>query len=126
MKLLLRRDQQSGIIGKVTFTLTVRAELTDEEKSNISKYMLGDTMLYERDFLTDRGSGILGFLSRLLFKVMNLTISVNDLSRGKKVACKDIVEMLWVEDQIRDAAHTFKEILEAAATFGGEEVIEIP
>ena len=125
MKLLLRRDQKSGLIGKVTFTLTVRAELTDEEQNNIRRYKLGDTMLYERDKLVDRGSGLLGVASRLAFKMMNLTVSVNDLSDGKKIECKDIVEMLAVEDQLKEAAQTFKNVLEAAASFGGEEVIEL-
>lgn len=125
MKLLLRRDQKSGLIGKITFTLTVRAEITDEEKNNIKKYKLGDTMLYERMTITDKGSGLLGVASRLAFKMMNLTVSVNDLSNGKKIDCKDIVEMLAVEDQIKEASQTFKNVLEAAASFGGEEVIEI-
>ena len=125
MKLLLRRDQKAGLIGKVTFTLTVRAELTDEEKNNIRKYKLGDTMLYERDKLVERGAGLLGVASRFAFKMMNLTVSVNDLSDGKKIDCKDIVEMLAVEDQIKEAAQTFKNVLEAAASFGGEEVIEL-
>lgn len=123
MKLLLRRDQKSGLIGKITFTLAVRAELTDEEKSNIKKYKLGDTMLYERMTMTDKGSGLLGVASRLAFKAMNLTVSVDDLSGGKKIDCKDIVEMLAVEDQIKEASQTFKNVLEAAASFGGEEVI---
>ena len=125
MKLLLRRDQKSGLIGKVTFTLTVRAELSDEEKSNIKKYKLGETMLYERMTMTDKGSGLLGVASRLAFKMMNISVSVDDLSDGKKIDCKDIVEMLAVEDQIREAAQTFKNVLHAAATFGGEEVLEL-
>jgi len=125
VKLLLRRDQKSGLIGKVTFTLTVRAELTDEEKSNIEKYKLGQTMLYERMTMTDKGSGLLGVASRLAFKMMNISVSVDDLSDGKKIDCKDIVEMLAVEDQIREAAQTFKNVLHAATTFGGEEVIQL-
>lgn len=125
MKLLLRRDQKSGFTGKITFTLAVRAELSDQEKNNIQKYKLGDTMLYERMTMTDKGSGLLGVASRLAFKAMNLTVSVDDLSDGKKIDCKDIVEMLAVEDQIKEAAQTFKNVLEAAASFGGEEVIEL-
>ena len=125
MKLLLRRDQKSGLIGKVTFTLAVRAELTDEERNNIRKYKLGDTMLYERDKIIDRGSGLLGVASRLAFKMMNISVSGNDLSDGKKIDCKDIIEMLAVEEQIKEAAQTFKNVLEAAASFGGEEVIEL-
>jgi len=125
MKLLLRRDQKSGLIGKITFILTVRAELTNEEKSNIQKYKLGDTVLYERMTMTDKGSGLIGVASRLAFKMMNLSVSIDNLSSGKKIDCKDIVEMLAVEDQIKEAAQTFKNVLEAAATFGGEEVIEL-
>jgi len=125
MKLLLRRDQKSGLIGKVTFTLAVRAELTEQEKSNINKYKLGETMLYERDKLTERGSGLLGLASRVAFKMMNISVSVNDLAGGKKIDCKDIIEMLAVEEQIKEAAQTFKNVLEAAASFGGEEVIEL-
>ena len=124
MKLLLRRDQKSGLLGKVTFTLAVRAELTPEESANIKKYKLGDSMLYEREKIVG-GSGLLGVASRFALKMINLSISVNDLEKGKQVDCKDIVEMLAVEEQIREAAHTFNEVLKAARTFGGEEVIEI-
>ena len=125
MKLLLRRDQKSGLLGKMTFTLDIRADLSDEEKANIGKYKLGDTMLYERMTMTDKGSGLLGVASRLAFKMMNLTVSVNDLHNGKRIDCKDIVEMIAVEDQIKEATHTFAQVLKTAANFGGEEVIEI-
>jgi hypothetical protein len=50
---------------------------------------------------------------------------VNELENGKQVDCKDIVEMLAVEEQIKEAAQTFRSILQAASTFGGEQVIEI-
>lgn len=127
MKLLLRRDQKSGMlgVGKIIFILDVRAELTEEEKSHIKKYKLGETMLYERSTMTERGSGLLGLASRVAFKMLNLSISVNDLASGKQVECKDIMEMLAVEEQIKEAAQTFKAVLTAAAQFGGEEVIEI-
>lgn len=125
MKLLLRREQKSSMMGKISFALNVRAELTDDEKSDIKKYKLGETMLYEREKLVDKGSGLLGVASRLAFKMMNISVSVDDLSKGKQVECKDIVQMLAVEDQIKEAAQTFKNVLAAAASFGGEEVIEL-
>jgi hypothetical protein len=50
---------------------------------------------------------------------------VNDLASGKKVECKDIIEMMAVVEQIKEAAQTFKAVLNAAAHFGGEEVIEL-
>ena len=127
MKLLLRRDQKSGMMGmgKITFTLDVRAELSEDEKANIKKYKLGETMLYERDTLADKGAGLLGMASRMAFKMLNVSVSVNDLANGKKIDVKDIVEMLAVEEQIKEAAHTFVAVLHAAKSFGGEEVIEI-
>lgn len=125
MKLLLRREQKSGMlgVGKITFVLGVRAELTEDEKANIKKYKLGETMLYERDKIVG-GSGLLGLASRLALKMLNLSVSVNDLTSGKQIECKDIVEMLAVEEQIKEACDTFKAVLTAAAQFGGEEVIE--
>jgi hypothetical protein len=125
MKLLLRRDQKSGMLGKVIFTVSVRAELSDEEKANIKKYKMGDILLYERSKIVDPGSGLVGLASRLAFKMINLTISVNDLEHGKQVECKDILEMLAVEEQIKEAAQNFRNVLSAATTFGGEEILEI-
>ena len=127
MKLLLRRDQRAGMLGMGSqiFVLDVRAELSKEEQQNIVRYKLGKAVLYTRDKLADRGSGLLGLASRFAFKMMNISVSVEDLSGGKRIECKDILEMLAVEEQIKDAAQTFKQILEAAAHFGGEEVIAI-
>jgi len=128
MKLLLRRDQKPGLLGmgKITFQLDVRAELTDDEKSWVKKYKLGDTILYEK-IKTDLppGLGVMGMAARLATRMLNLTIKVDDLTSGKKVEVKDIVEMLAVEEQIKEAAQTFMNVLAAAATFGGEEVIEL-
>lgn len=126
MKVLLRRDQKTGMmgIGSVSFTLDVRAELNDEERANIKKYKLGATMLYERDKLLSQGSGILGLITRLWFRARTISVSVDDLAKGKQIECKDIIEMLDVEDQLKVAAKTFKAILTAASQFGGEEVLE--
>lgn len=112
------------MLGKVIFTLEVRADLSDEELSNIRKYRLGDTMLYQSHEIQG-GSGLFGLASRLAFKAVTINVSVDDLTNGKRIEVKDIVEMLAVEDQIKEAARTFSQVLSAAAHFGGEEVIEI-
>ena len=83
MKLLLRRNQKSGMISsKITFTLDVRAELTGAEQDAVRKYKMGDTMLYQKMEMTDRGSGLLGIASRLAFKMINISVSVADLVNG--------------------------------------------
>ncbi len=126
MKLLLRRDQRSGLfLGRTIFTLDVRADVSDEERDSIRKYKLGDTQLYSSHQLTDKGSGLLGAASRLAYKAMTISVSVNDLTNGKKIECRDIVEMLAVEAQITEAAKTFKQVLDAAQHFGGEVVVEL-
>jgi hypothetical protein len=124
VKLLLRRDQRNGMLGKVVFALEVRADLTTAERDNIKKYKLGETVLYASHEITG-GSGLLGVASRLAYKAMTLSVTANDLTNGKRIECKDVVEMLAVEDQIREAAKTFAAVLGAAANFGGEEILEL-
>jgi hypothetical protein len=61
----------------------------------------------------------------ILWRTLNLTITVDDLENGKRVECKDILEMLGAESQIREAAQTFKQVLDAAGHFGGEKILEL-
>ena len=124
MKLLIRRDQRSGLTGKIIFSIDVRADISAEEKAAITKYKLGDTELYASHEITG-GSGLLGMASRFAYKAMTINVAVKDLVGGKHVDCKDIVEMLAIEDQIKEAAKTFAAVLAAAAHFGGEEVLEV-
>jgi hypothetical protein len=127
MKLLLRRDQKPAMMmGAPTFTLDVRAELEPEEKAAVDKYKLGKTVLYLRNKDIPENTGTLGSLASIVkWRLTNLSISVNDLAQGKRIECKDITEMLGAEDQIKEAAQTFRAILAAAAGFGGEEVVSI-
>ena len=120
MKLVLIRDQSKSLTGKAKFSVTAKVEVTDEEKSNIAKYKMGEMLLYTN--MEDRGSGILGALSRA---AMEVKFSINDLINGKKIECKDIMEMLALEEIIVDTSKTFKQVLEASATFGGETAIEL-
>ncbi|HYC98459.1 hypothetical protein [Brevundimonas sp.] len=124
MKLLLRRDQRAGLLGKVVFTLDVRADLSADEKERIRRFKLQDTELYASHEITG-GSGLLGVASRLAYKAVTLTLTVKDLEGGKRVEVKDVVELLAIEGHIRQAAQTFKEVLDAASHFGGEEVLEL-
>src|SRR5260370_1156008 len=103
---LWRRCRSASAVGKETPALgpgtrDVRAQLTEAESSNIRKYKLGKTVLYERATIVDRGSGLLGFASRIAFKMMNLSICVDDLVGGKRIECKDILEMLAVQEQLK-------------------------
>ena len=120
MKLLIKRNQKSGsFTGKISFILEVRAELTPEEEENVKKYKMGKTMLYTN--LADRGAGIIGAVHRA---AVGIEITVDSLVKGRVIDCKDVLEMLAVEEQVKEACAAFSAMLTAAATFGGEEVLE--
>ena len=125
MKLLLRRDQRSSMLGNAVFSLEVRADIGAQERAHIAKYKLGKAVLYTRDKIADPGHGLIGLASRLAFHAANISVTVDDLADGKRIECKDILEMLAVQEQLKEAAANLKGILEAASHFGGEEVIEL-
>lgn len=123
MRLLFRRDQRSGMLGgKPVFTLDVRADLSAEERSAIKRYGLGPSTLFQR---LDEKDMPEGFLAKGAFFARQLEVHVRDLEEGFHFECKDIAEMLVVEDQLKAAAETFVKILKAAASFGGEQVVEV-
>ena len=123
MKLILRRSQKSGMMSsKIIFVLEAKADISPEERGWVDKYKLGKTILYSKKDASETGDGVVGVL---LFLAMNITVSVDDLTGGKTLECNHILEMLAVEGQITEAAQTFKQVLDAAAHFGGEEVIEL-
>ena len=127
MKLLIRRDQKKTLMGNAVFQLDARAELSAQEREWIGKYKMGKTVLYtkfEKDSPIAMGSGLLGVAGRLAFRMMNVQVTVDDLVNGKHIEVKDIVEMIAVEEQLKQAAATFCEILKAAGTFGGEELVD--
>lgn len=126
MKLLLRRDQRAALIGsKPVFVLQVRAEISDAEAGHIKKYKLGDSLLYEKKPLQQGANEYAQLAHTLAWRFANITITANDLVNGRKIECKDILEMLGVEEQLKQAAQTFKAVLDAAANFGGEEALEV-
>src|SRR6266581_7642157 len=125
MHLLVRRNQRMGLLGTIVFQLDVRADLSADEAESIRRYKLEKTLLYTWAELTDPGSGLLGVASRIAFRAINISVTVEDLVTGKRIECADIVEMLAAEEQIKEAAATFKQVLEAALQFGGEETVAI-
>jgi len=122
MELHLSRSQKSGLMGGIKFTLSVKTSLTDAERGHVSKYKLGDTLLYEKGSEKIAAAG--GFTSMLTARLMQLRVTANDLINGKSIECKDILEMLAAEQQIKESAEAFHAMLTAAAKFEGEEVIK--
>ncbi|MBS1985525.1 MAG: hypothetical protein JST16_15270 [Bdellovibrionales bacterium] len=128
MKLLLRRGERSTTFGNPVYILEVRADLSSEERAGIDKYKFGKSLLYSRKGKPDidpRTASAGQFGALLLHYATDMTVSVNDLVHGKRIECKDIMEMLAAEAQLREAATNFASVLRAASQFGGEEVVEL-
>ena len=131
MELLLSRSQKTGIagIGGISFVLDVRTQLSSQEDDYVRTYRLGSTVVYQKESVTDKlaNSGLFKQLFTMLSaRATGRMFTVNDLVRGRKVECKDIVEMLDAETQIKEAAEVFHTILITCQHFGGEEVVKYP
>jgi len=131
MELLLSRSQKNGLggLGSVSFVLDVRARFTPEEQAAITKYKLGKEVLYAKEGLADKlaQSGLLkNLFATLTARSRGLILTSNDFVKGRAIVCKDIVEMLDAEAEVRKAADGFYGILVACREFGSEEVITYP
>ena len=113
------------MMGKVTFELDARVEISEVEIAHVKKYKLGRDVLYEKIKMDLTGSGMIGVAARLASKAVNIKVTVDDLVGGKHFECKDIIDMSAFEEQLREACEMFKVILDTCAQFGGEEVIQI-
>lgn len=131
MKMLLRRNQKSGMMGmgRVTFALDVRVQVSPEMLALVKKYKMGKEILYYKEKVDLSDFWLLGpfrqFVRIIAARLWNVKITIDDLVKGKHFECKDIREMRAAEAQIKEACQTFKEVLESAVHFGGEEVVEI-
>ena len=133
MKLLIRRAQKAGILGKQKYTLHVRAQITAGEQEIIHKNGLAGELLlyYERD--TGAGmvngmfakGGIIGGIGGLIKTMRNVQLTVAALVNGTDFNCDNVAQLLDVEAEAIQAAKHLKQYIEAAASFGGEIAIDI-
>lgn len=129
MKLTLQRSQAAkGMLSKtVQFSLNAKVSLTDQEAADVKKYKMGSEIIYSKDRMgyNEHDNDTAGGMARNLAAIAAaITITVDDLVRGKTINCKDILEMMAIVEQVKSACGNFKAMLEAAAQFEGEEVIE--
>ena len=130
MELLLTKSQKSGMLtSTITFILNIKTKLNEEEFSLVRKYKMGKEIVYEKHAITGAAqniTGIAGVMARMTVKALNLTFTVDDLVKGRSIECKDILDMMAAEQQIKDAADGLWGILQASKHFEGEEVITYP
>ena len=129
MKLILRRSQEDkGVFSKtVQFKLEARVQLTEAEAANVKRYKMGREILYSKDRMgyNDAENYSAGGMARNLAAIaVAITITVEDLVRGKTMSCKDILEMSAIVEQLKSASESFKIMLDAASQFEGEQVVD--
>jgi len=131
MQLLIKRgQQQTGLISsKISFTMTIRAQYTDEERALINKHSLGGSIIYDstatQGYLDRAGSSqsalrTAGFLA---LAKMGLSVSIASLQKGHQIQCPDLAELLECENAIVEACKNVKNFLAAAETFDGREIV---
>jgi hypothetical protein len=128
IKLKIRRSQAKGLMRGVAFNVHFIAELSPDAERAIEHYRFGKTVLYQKPLELRLSFNIIVALWRAFWLWITRSrwqITVNDLMKGRTVKCRNILEVLEVEKDIRSAAELFADILRAAAWFGGEEVVEL-
>lgn len=129
MKLRLNKSQRStGVMSKkVLFLLGAQVDLTAQEQEYVTKYKMGNEVIYNKDRVNpemyDYKSGK-GIMRNLSATMMNINLTVYDLIGGRTIECKDISEILEAEASVKTACSGLKNLLEACASFEGEEIIE--
>jgi hypothetical protein len=137
MQLKLSRSQRSaGILSKsVMFMLDARLDLTAEEAANVKKYKLGEEVIYNsaasrkhlegaaEAAVRETAGSFVSQLARTAMHRLSLNITIDGLTKGQHIECKDLIELLAAEDAIKQAARTARAYLEIAKTFDGREVV---
>jgi hypothetical protein len=141
MQLKIQRSQRSTITNAVVFCLDIRADYSAEEQHNIQKYRLGSQNIYNSRAAQKHleaaqaqfggkasttgeiwGGLAKGMVSMALAK-MQLNVTIASLAKGHHIECKDLEELLEVEDTLRKACKDITRTLQVAATFDGSEVV---
>lgn len=140
MKIYLKRSQRgAGLLGsKVIFSLDARIEPTREEAEAIRKYRLGGVSVYNSENAKKHATSVAGNLATgklwgtakaavsAGMMALSLRCTLDSLTNGQHIECKDMEELLGAEAAIIEACNTAKAFLQAALTFDGrEEIIEI-
>jgi len=103
MKLIIKRDQDKGLMGGMNFILEAKVVLTQDESELVQKYKAHKEVLY-----TAGGRE---------YKISDMTYGIRDKA-------KDVSVLLNNEEVYKEACEHLKTLLEVMASFGGEQVIE--
>ena len=129
MQLIVRRNQDRGLLGGISFTLDVRVVLNEDEQALVKKYKVQKMTLFKKE------GGLLGDLVKKAVKdensIMGLflersqSMTIETLQKGVTTKAKDVSVLLEQEERAREVCKNLKIFLNVMASFGGEEIIDI-
>ena len=152
LQLKIRRSQKGGGSGllstKPTFMLDARVELSPDDQALVTKYSLGEMVVYDSKARRARSEETAGHyqdayassyssvgrmswqalkgVTSAALAALTLRVTVNSLIKGQHIACKELDELIAAEAAIIEACETIKGYLQTALTFDGrEDLIEI-
>lgn len=155
MKLLLKRDQTSGQVGKVKFQLWGKVELDADESAIVERYRFDNAVLIEaiqptliRNAVLI-GAGACAVLFSLLVSVVGTTgafflaviggsgtayfyfhqkretIYVRDLIHGRYFSCPSVIELARKEAWLGVVTSFLRQVMESAKHWDGTETLDI-
>ena len=108
----------------VLFVIDAQAILSAEEKANVQKYGLGKDVLYTSEAAKDhlasaQGGGWRGAVA-LARAAMSLRITVDSLTQGQHIECKNLDEALAAEEALVSSCNNLVQYIRVASLFNGE------
>jgi len=115
MQLKLSKSQKSGVMGGGKLTLMAKVVTTPDEAEVINKFKMHKEIIWQKNPRDSIAPGFLGVK----------TMTVGSLINGETYTCKDIGQMIEMEEFIKTVATNLKGYVEAAKGFGGDVTIDL-
>jgi hypothetical protein len=120
MKLIISRKQQDvkGLLGGqkgVKFSVSATAQLTQEERNLIDKYLPRGDLLFSWEYKPK---------NREMPTYRHITI--DSLVKGQSFECESLHDIINLEEGLVEGANVLHRYLVLANSFGGEVEIDIP
>lgn len=114
MQLIIDKSQNKGLMGGVSFSITARVQLTEEERKLVQHYKLENETLLSKKLVNFWGQPT----------DTEIRVLVRGLISDEAYKCKDLGEVISYTDSLKDACSKLKGYIEVARSFGGQEIYD--